>query len=79
MTETPILTGNWNYPTSIRFGVGRISELPKCCKNLGMSRPLLVTDPGLADRDMVVDAKTANIDAGLPTQVFSDIKANPVG
>jgi alcohol dehydrogenase class IV len=79
MTETPILTGNWNYPTSIRFGVGRISELPKCCKNLGMSRPLLVTDPGLVDRDMVVDAKTANIDAGLPTQVFSDIKANPVG
>ena len=79
MTETPILSGNWNYPTSIRFGVGRISELPKCCKNLGMLRPLLVTDPGLVDRDMVVDAKTANIDAGLPTQVFSDIKANPVG
>ena len=79
MTEDFPLTGNWNYPTNVRFGAGRIGELAKCCKNLGMSRPLLVTDPGLADRDMVVDAKTANIDAGLPTQVFSDIKANPVG
>ena len=42
------LVGNWNYPTSIRFGAGRIRELPDACKAIGLQRPLLVTDPGLA-------------------------------
>ena len=82
MTEvsdaTP-LSGNWNYPTTMRFGVGRIKELPQCCRNLGMTRPLLVTDPGLTDRDIVKDAAAANDAVGLPTSVFSDIKPNPVG
>ena len=42
------LTGNWNYPTAMRFGPGHISELAEACKSLGMTKPLLVTDPGLA-------------------------------
>ncbi len=79
MTKDFPLTGNWNYPTNVRFGVGRIDELAKCCKSLGMTRPLLVTDPGLADRDMVKDAAAANSADGLPTTIFADIKPNPVG
>ena len=31
MSDAPQFIGNWNYPTTIRFGVGRISELAKCC------------------------------------------------
>ena len=31
------LTGNWNYPTSIRFGVGRITELAEVCRSQGSS------------------------------------------
>lgn len=38
---------NWNYPTAVRTGPGRISELADACKELGMRNPLLVTDPGL--------------------------------
>jgi len=79
MTDTPTLSGNWNYPTTVRFGVGRIRELAKCCRNLGMTRPLLVTDPGLAERDMVRDAIAANSADDLPTSLFSNIKPNPVG
>jgi len=79
MTDTPILSGNWNYPTSVRFGAGRIKELPWCCENLGMTRPLIVTDPGLASLPMIGEAQTVNNDAGLPTTVFSNIKPNPVG
>lgn len=37
---------NWNYPTAIKAGPGRIKELPDWCRELGMARPLLVTDPG---------------------------------
>jgi alcohol dehydrogenase class IV len=73
------LVGNWNYPTAMRFGIGRISELADSCRELGMKRPLLITDPGLATLPMVADAIAANEAAGIPTGLFSDIKPNPVG
>ncbi len=79
MTDAPRLSGDWNYPTTVRFGVGRIGELPECCKNLGMTRPMLVTDPGLAALPIVKQARALNNDAGLETGLFSDIKPNPVG
>jgi alcohol dehydrogenase class IV len=73
------LKGNWNYPTSIRFGAGRIRELPDVCRSLGMSRPLLVTDPGLARLPMVAEVIRSCSDAGLSCVVYSNIQANPVG
>jgi hypothetical protein len=76
--DAAALRGNWNYPTSVRFGVGRIAELPDACKQLGFERPLLVTDPGLAKLAMIQDAIARNKKAGLPTGLFSDIKSNPV-
>ncbi|HKQ82039.1 MAG TPA: iron-containing alcohol dehydrogenase [Steroidobacteraceae bacterium] len=72
------LRGNWNYPTAIRFGPGRIAELPDACKTLGIQRPLLVTDPGLAALSMVQSAVAACNRAGIDCSVFSDVKANPV-
>ena len=50
------LRGNWNYPTSIRFGAGRIAELPDACQHAGHRKPLLVTDPGLAALPMIANA-----------------------
>ncbi len=73
------LSGNWNFPTTVIFGAGRIKNLARACQSLGMTKPLLITDPGLAALDMVADAATANTEAGLPTAVFSDVKPNPVG
>ncbi|CAE6940448.1 Alcohol dehydrogenase [Pseudomonas marincola] len=70
---------NWNYPTSIRVGVGRIAELADACKGLGMSAPLLVTDPGLAALPMIDQALAQCRDAGLKADVFSAIKGNPTG
>ncbi len=75
---TPEPRGNWSYPTSIRFGVGRISELADACKAVGLRKPLLVTDPQLASHAMVRDALASNRAAGLPTEVFSDIRSNPI-
>lgn len=79
MTDAPDLKGNWNYPTTIRFGAGRIAELPDACRELGIARPLLVTDPGLAQLPMVQQAIAHNEQAGVPTGLFSAIKPNPVG
>jgi alcohol dehydrogenase class IV len=80
MTATSMLPrGNWPTPTSIRFGVGRIAELPDACRVVGMRRPLLVTDQGLASLSIVRDAIAANERAGLPTGLFSGVRSNPNG
>jgi len=72
------LRADWNYPTAIRFGVGRIAELPDACRTLGMARPLLVTDPGLAELPMVAQARAGCAAAGLGCEVFSEVRGNPV-
>jgi alcohol dehydrogenase class IV len=72
------LRGNWNYPTLIRFGAGRISELADACKSQNMTRALLVTDPGLAQLPMIEKAVAACVAAGLPCTVYSDVQANPI-
>ncbi|SDO90928.1 iron-containing alcohol dehydrogenase [Pseudomonas jinjuensis] len=71
-------TANWTYPTAVRFGVGRIRELPELCRTQGILRPLLVTDRGLASAPMTTDILASLHDAGLPAELFSDLKPNPV-
>ncbi|HCP64140.1 MAG TPA: alcohol dehydrogenase [Hyphomonadaceae bacterium] len=70
---------DWNYPTSVRFGAGRISDLANACKSLGIARPLLVTDPGIVRLPMIGAAMGALKAAGLSAGLFSDVKPNPVG
>ncbi|MEZ5849833.1 MAG: iron-containing alcohol dehydrogenase [Hyphomicrobiaceae bacterium] len=72
------LKGNWNYPTSIRFGNGRIAELGAAAAGMGMRRPLLVTDPRLAAMPMVARALGILKADGIDAAVFSDVKPNPV-
>lgn len=76
MTASP--TANWNYPTAIRFGAGRIKELPEVCKEQGFKNPLLVTDPFLATQPMTQAALQSVRDAGIGAGLFSEIKPNPV-
>ena len=78
-TDASALVGNWNYPTAMRFGVGRLGELGEACKSLGMKSPLLITDPGLAALPMIEEAMDSCRKAGLGCGLFSDIKANPNG
>jgi len=70
-------TANWSYPTAIRFGAGRISELPQACQAAGIKRPLIVTDRGLAQ--MPITQKTLDTldEAGLGRALFGDVDPNP--
>jgi alcohol dehydrogenase class IV len=71
---TSVLKANWNYPTRVWSGPGRIAELPAACQDLGIERPLFVTDRGLREHPMVRAAL-----ARLPSAVlFADVKGNPV-
>jgi alcohol dehydrogenase class IV len=76
MTTSP--RSNWNYPTAVRFGAGRIAELAEACRTVGMKAPLIVTDPFLATQPMTKAALDQLITAGLKAAIFSDIKPNPV-
>ena len=73
------LVSKWNYPTTLRFGAGRISELPDALAFAGIKRPLFVTDPGLAKLPVVASTLKILAGAKIPYGVFSDVKANPVG
>lgn len=69
---------NWNYPTTIKFGPGRIAELPEALKSAGITRPLLVTDAGLATLPVTQNVLNLLRQAGIPFGLFSDVKPNPV-
>src|ERR1700734_2359568 len=67
------LRGNWNYPTTIWAGPGRISELPAACAQSDIRRPLIVTDEGLVNAPMIRNALEALKGAAL----FGAVRGNP--
>jgi len=69
-----ILKANWNYPTTVWAGPGRIAELPAACARLGIERALLVTDEGLRDAPMVRRARELVPGSAL----FARVRGNPV-
>lgn len=71
------LTANWSYPTAIRFGAGRIKELPEACAAARITRPLLVTDKGLANLPITQNALDLLDAAGLGRAMFPDVDPNP--
>jgi alcohol dehydrogenase class IV len=72
------LVANWSYPTAIRFGTGRIAELAQACAAAGITRPLLVTDAGLAKLPIVEAALDILRQGGLTPGIFSSVRPNPV-
>jgi alcohol dehydrogenase class IV len=68
---------NWSYPTAIRFGAGRIAELPEACVIAGIGKPLLVTDRGLADLPVTQTTLDVLEAAGLGRALFSEVDPNP--
>ncbi|MEO0959883.1 MAG: iron-containing alcohol dehydrogenase, partial [Pseudomonadota bacterium] len=63
-------TANFSYPTAIRFGAGRIAELAEACAAAGITRPLLVTDRGLADLPITARALDILAGANLGRAIF---------
>ena len=68
----------FNFPTTIRFGCDSSKELGGYLTSNNISRPLVVTDPTVAQlgffKSMIADLKKKN----LSVEVFSDIHKNPV-
>lgn len=71
------ITANWSYPTAVKMGAGRIKELADACKSLGMKKPLLITDRGLAAMPITKRALDVLEGAGFGPAIFADVDPNP--
>lgn len=71
------ITANWSYPTAFKLGRGRIKELAAACSSLGMKKPLLITDRGLAGMAITRAALDVLAEAGLGRALFADVDPNP--
>ena len=70
---------NWNYPTTMWVGENRINDIAIACKNLSISKPLLVTDKGLAETDIVKNTLSILKTNNLIVQLYSNVVGNPTG
>ena len=73
------MQGDWNYPTRVRFGAGRMKEIASVLAEAGIERPLIVTDPGLAGLPMLAELSRHCENASRGAICFTDSSPNPVG
>lgn len=72
------MISQFNFPTKIRFGAGVIAELPAYLKDNNLSKPLVVTDPNVANLPFFKQIVQDLSSKGISVEVFSDIHKNPV-
>ena len=70
---------NWNYPTTMWVGENRINDIAEACKNLGITKPLLVTDNGLAETDIVKNTLKKLKDNQISVELYFNVVGNPTG
>ena len=66
------------FPTTIYFGAGAINNLPEYIQDTKITKPLLVTDPGMLDTDVFPKVEKVLKDAGIEFSVFSKVNPNPL-
>ena len=67
---------NWNYPTTIWFGENRYKDIQEACSSINIQNPLIVTDPGLLNTDLI---EKLNKSLKSQTKIYSDVQGNPTG
>ncbi len=68
----------FNFPTTIRFGAGVISELPAYLSKNQLKRPLISTDPVIAGLGFFRQIVAGLTSKGFAVTEFYDIHKNPV-
>ena len=70
---------NWNYPTTMWVGENRIRDISLACKKLNIKKPLLVTDSGLANSQIVKKTLEKLNFENINTEIYSNVTGNPTG
>src|SRR5262252_1484747 len=73
----PLRPFDYHSPTRVVFGADSLSRLGELARELGESRVLLVTDPGLEEAGHPQRATESLREAGLEVFLFDDVEPNP--
>lgn len=77
MTSPSAPRANFNYPSSYRLGCGRLQELSQVCDELGIQRPLVVTDPGVVALPWFPRIAELLAASGRTCMIYSAVSENP--
>jgi alcohol dehydrogenase class IV len=66
-----------SLPRSLSIGGGALGELPEMLRRIGVTRPLVVTDPYMRDCGLLARLIELLDQAGVPSQVFADTVPDP--
>jgi len=67
----------WSYPTRILFGNGATTDLGKEARALGMTRALVVSDPGVTRAGLTAPVERALASASVESVRFDQLSTNP--
>ena len=70
---------NWNYPTTVWVGENRIKDLTIACIDLGINRPLFITDKDLIHLKFIKEIISEVKKSFKELKFFSNFSGNPVG
>ncbi len=71
------MLSTWAFPTKIIFGAGAIGQVAEVSRDLGIQRPLIVTDPGIVKCGLVERLTGPLKKAGIAWSVFDRVEGNP--
>ncbi len=74
-----MLKSNWNYPTVVWTGENRVNDLSLACEDLNIQTPLLVTDKGLYNSQIILETLKSLNDKKILVKIFYDVIGNPTG
>jgi len=69
----------WNYPTTIWVGENSVKDLNLACKNLNISKPLLVTDSNFSKSQIIEEIIIKLKNDNFLVELFSNFSGNPTG
>ncbi len=70
---------NWNYPTAVWFGHGRVADIVAACTQMNIKHPLIVTDEALVQLPIMEDLLAPLKEKGIPYSLYSEVQPNPTG
>jgi alcohol dehydrogenase class IV len=75
--ENLLANHDWSFPVPIAYGPGRLGEMGERATNLGLTKPLIVTDQGSAGLPFIDTLQQALLSAGITSEVFAEVAPNP--
>ena len=67
----------FELPTAIKHGIGTIKHVGEEVKNLGVTKALLVTDPGIYQAGVTAPIEASLKNSGVEVVLFNKVEPNP--